>query len=119
MKRCPTLVFEGGTLIIELEGFAEPGRGRFAFSEDDLEPVRDYDEDGRPTDAMLANLDASELLAIRDFLNEWLPPVPAENSAADNCDGEASQSAPIARDDPSSLPPKKDSESLEPGGGEL
>lgn len=74
MKRSPTLVFEGGTLVLNMEGYADPGSGHFAFTEDDLHPLSEYDdEDGGRWDGFLAKLPASELVAIRDFLNTHLP----------------------------------------------
>lgn len=77
------LVFEGGSLILD---FRKNG-GHFAFTDDELEPVREYDEDG-VWDGFLAKLPYAELEAIRDFLNKWLPPAesgahsPSEASAA-------------------------------------
>lgn len=72
-KRSAALSFEGGGLIINLEGYSDPGSGHFAFTDDELEPITEYDDEtGARSDLMLAKLASSELLAIRDFLNEWL-----------------------------------------------
>lgn len=62
------LVFEGGSLMLDFR----KGRGNFAFTDDQLEPVREVDEDG-VWDGYLVRLPNSELEAIRDFLNKWLP----------------------------------------------
>jgi hypothetical protein len=65
------LVFEGGSLGLDFR----KRRGNFAFTDEQLEPVREYDEDG-VWDGFLVKLPNSELEAIRDFLNKWLPPQP-------------------------------------------
>lgn len=62
------IVFEGGSLVLDFRRKS----GSFAFTDDQLEPVREYDEDG-VWDGYLVRLPGSELAAIRDFLNEWLP----------------------------------------------
>jgi hypothetical protein len=72
MKRGAALGFEGGTLHLRLAGYPDPGSGHFAFTDDELEPVREYNEDG-VWDGFIVKLPSSELLAIRDFLNAWLP----------------------------------------------
>ena len=66
------LVFEGGSLQLDFR----KKRGHFAFTDDQLEPVREYDEDG-VWDGFLVKLPNSELEAVRDFLNKWLPPQPS------------------------------------------
>jgi hypothetical protein len=67
------LSFDGGNLQLNLRGYPDPGSGHFAFTDDQLEPVREYDEDG-VWDGFLVKLPASEIIALRDFLNKWLPP---------------------------------------------
>lgn len=75
MKRGAQLIFERGGLTLNLEGYADPGSGQFAFSDDDLEYITEWDdEDGKRWDGWLAKLPATELAAIRDFLNKYLPP---------------------------------------------
>lgn len=76
------LVFEGGSLHLDFR----KKRGHFAFTDEQLEPIREYDEDG-VWDGYLVRLPDPELEAIRDFLNKWLSPAkmsissPSEASA--------------------------------------
>lgn len=63
------LVFEGGSLHLDFR----QKRGHFAFTDDELEPISETDEDGT-WEGQIAKLPDSELEAIRDFLNKWLIP---------------------------------------------
>lgn len=78
------LRFEGGGLTLDFR----KGRGHFAFTDDELEPVREYDEDG-VWDGHLVRLPNSELAAIRDFLNKWLPDPPPSTDTATSGEGGA------------------------------
>lgn len=83
------LCFEGGGLCLDFRG----KRGHFAFTDEELEPIRELTEDG-VWDGFLAKLPNSELEAIRDFLNKWLPSsdlVPAALSDARFRDAEAAR----------------------------
>jgi hypothetical protein len=107
-KRQAQLSFEGGALIVMVEGHPGPGSGHFAFTDDELEPVREYTEDG-VWDGFLAKLPASELMAIRDFLNKWLPPTPAGNSRpqSEPCLPGKARASVAAHDEPSLPSPIK------------
>jgi hypothetical protein len=79
------LVFEGGALLLDFR----QQRGHFAFTDDELEPIREHDEDG-VWDGYLARLPNAELEAIRDFLNKWLPvdkPVAAPDPLVERLSG--------------------------------
>lgn len=62
------LVFYGGSLSLDFR----KGGGHFAFTDAQLEPVREVDEDG-VWDGHLVRVPQSELRALRDFLNKWVP----------------------------------------------
>lgn len=81
------LSFEPGVLNVNRDG-----SGSLAFRESILE-IEQSDDGG--ADYWFANLPASEVLAIRDFLNTYFPPaltagadgVAAEREACEHCDG--------------------------------
>lgn len=71
MKTAPTLVFEGGSLEIRMQGYGEHnGDGRLVFIDDNL----DW-EHAVESSHVVRSIRApkSELEAIRDFLNKMLP----------------------------------------------
>lgn len=72
MKTGATLGFSDGFLDIKISGHGDAdGAGRISFKDDDLEWG-----DGEDSDWRSMKLPRSELEAIRDFLNKWLPPTP-------------------------------------------
>ncbi len=107
-KSGAALSFEGGNLVLNLRGYPDPGSGQFAFTDDDLEPVREYDEDG-VWDGFLVKLPSSELLALRDFLNKYLSPAASALSA--DTAGPTEQSA-LPRETNKHLPWRPDREAI-------
>lgn len=77
LKYRPTLSFCEGLIDIRLKGYGEQdGSGHISFKDDDLEWG-----DGEDSHWRYMNLPKSELEAIRDFLNEWLPKASVETVA--------------------------------------
>jgi hypothetical protein len=71
IKKSAVLSFQGGELAIRIEGYdANDGSGEFQFDDDNLEHLAHDDRDGS---YWVSRLLKSELEALRDFLNEWLP----------------------------------------------
>lgn len=69
-KYLESLGFADGSLAIRTSGFdAQDGSGYLCFKDDDLE----FEQEDGPL-YRIANLPASELIAIRDFLNRIFPP---------------------------------------------
>lgn len=72
MKYSATLVFEGGSISFRRSGHGEKdGGARFTFKEDDLE--HEYDDTGFGGTRWV-DIEKSEMIELRDFLNKELPP---------------------------------------------
>lgn len=84
LKTGATFVFEGGQLQIFASGHgAYDGRGLFAFQDDDL------DFGGAHGETRLILIPATELIALRDFLNKHLATKPRfEKTLCSQCGGE-------------------------------
>lgn len=102
------MVFVGGSLNLDFR----KKRGHLAFTDEHLEPVREYDEDG-VWDGYLVKLPNSELVAIRDFLNKWLPPAESGDAVGQSPSAGNGGEAVVLRDEPPS--PAKDRDTGEEG----
>lgn len=78
-KRRAALQLEGWSITLGLQGYgAADGSGWIAIEQDGvLDPIREFDDDGRPDDFWMLNLDAGDFTAVRDWLNRQLPPSPS------------------------------------------
>lgn len=70
-KNTPHLVFDPGTLVVRVSGYGErDGSGFLQFDEDDAEFIP---QDDGSSDIVQIALPASEIIALRDFLNKLFP----------------------------------------------
>lgn len=86
LKTRPVLVFSEGLIDIRSTGYGDQnGSGHISFKDDNLEWG-----DGENHNYRFMNLPKSEMEAIRDFLNEWLPAASVEvvGRAIAEADGE-------------------------------
>jgi hypothetical protein len=80
MKCSETLIVEGASLTIHTSGYTdEEGRGYFCFDEDECET--EYGENGKSY--WISHTTNSELIALRDKLNEVFPAALAQPPAAE------------------------------------
>lgn len=75
-KRRAALQLEGWSITLGLQGYgAADGSGWIAIEQEGvLQPIREFDDEGRPDDFWLLNLGVGDFTAVRDWLNRQLPP---------------------------------------------